>query len=1123
MATPAAILSILVTANTAQAVTGLAGVDKKLGQTGKSADTMAAKHAAGAKAISTASKVGAVAVVGLGAAALNAAGDYEKTLNVFQAVSGANTKEMSQVGKVAKQLGADIHLPGTSAADAAQSMTELAKGGLSVKDSMKAARGVLQLSAAAQIGNAEAATITARALNAFSLKGKDATRVSDLLAATSNASTAEITDVAAALQQASASAAQLGIPIEDLTATIGQMANAGIAGSDAGTALKTMMARFTPQTKAAGEAMRRFGLITKNGNNLFYDSEGRFKGMRNAIRLTSDKLGGLTDEQKQNALATLFGSDASRAANIVLMGGTKAYDKMHKAVTKTGAAQALSNAQTKGFKGSLEAFKSTLETLAISFGQMLLPAATAVMRTLSKLFGGLEGHKTVVLALVGVIGGLSAVVLTVNAATKAWAAIEAAAQTLRLKSIAQWTANTAALIAHKTAQVAVAVATKVWTAAQWLLNAALNANPISLIIVGIAALVAGVVIAYKESETFRKIVNTVWNALKTAAGAVADFVSKIAGLPGKALEAGKAITSGIVDGIKSLPGLLGDAAKWLLNTAVDGVKAYIGAYKAVGTWILDRIVDGFKAVTNLLGSVGGWLKNRFTDLVHAEVTGAKAIGSWLLNRIVDGFKVITGLLASVGGWLRNRIVDFIHAEADGIKVIGGWVLGRVVDGFKVVAHGLGTVGDWLLGRVKDLVVTAKDGFLGIGGSIIGWIVSGLKSGGKAVQGFLNDIIDIIWKIPGLGKKPVIKVFAEGGIHKQGFAKGGAFARTGGLVSKPITLMGEEAPRHPEFVIPTNPAYRGRAQKLLAAAATVLGGPAGIGSQGMTAGQQTAFKIGGVFGGADAILDLVADGGKALIGKLPNPGEMLPKWLQGLGTWTIDKVTKWIKGKVGSLLGGPGGDWAGVPADQRIAAMVAQANRMQMMRIPYGPQGHAGWPINPVGEDCSSTVSKVLHAAGYLKSVLTTVSLPGALSGGRGKYVTVHDRALAGNAGHTVVQIGSKVFGTSNSNPGGGPGWISPTASYLATLPTKLHPAGLARGGMFGLPFLGSFHSGGVAHSEGIAHVARGETMMPAGMRPIINLEAHVYVGDREITDIVRVELHERDRASSRTYRAGVAT
>jgi hypothetical protein len=141
-------------------------------------------------------KVGALAV---GAAAVGAIGaigklgmEYQNSLNIFQAATSGTAAQMEKVRTVAKALGNDITLPGVSAKDAALAMTELAKGGLSVESSMRAAKGTLQLATAAQIDGAAAAEIQANALAMFGLKADAAAHVADVLANVANAASGEI-------------------------------------------------------------------------------------------------------------------------------------------------------------------------------------------------------------------------------------------------------------------------------------------------------------------------------------------------------------------------------------------------------------------------------------------------------------------------------------------------------------------------------------------------------------------------------------------------------------------------------------------------------------------------------------------------------------------------------------------------------------------------------------------------------------------------------------------------------------------------------------------------------------------------------------------------------------------
>ena len=327
---------------------------------------------------------------------------YETAMNVFQATTKATTVQMSLAAAAAEKLGADMSLPATSAADAAIAMTELAKGGLNASQAMDAARGTLQLAAAATIGAGEAAGITANALNAFGLAASEAGKVSDLLAAAANASSAEIGDVAAALQQSAAGAHALKVPIDDLVTAIGEMANAGIKGSDAGTSLKTMMIALNPHTDKAAKAMKQLGIDA-------FDATGHFVGFEAIIKQAAPALASMTDQQKQAAIQTAFGTDAQRAANIILSEGAEKWGEMHAQVTLAGAAQDLAAAKAKGLAGAFAGLTSQLETIAINIYKDLSPGIENIVRKIADLTGSLSNLDPQIVEMGATFAGVLAV------------------------------------------------------------------------------------------------------------------------------------------------------------------------------------------------------------------------------------------------------------------------------------------------------------------------------------------------------------------------------------------------------------------------------------------------------------------------------------------------------------------------------------------------------------------------------------------------------------------------------------------------------------------------------------------------------------------------------------------
>ena len=258
----------------ADADKGMTAAGQGAQRMGTDTEASAAKVAHGHQVIQGAAKVGAIAIAGIGIAAAKTAADYESSMNTLQAVSGASGKEMDALGKQAIKLGADTKLPGTSAQDAAEAMTEMIKAGVSVKDTMGGVRSVLVLSAAAEVDNAKAADIATSAMVSFGLKGKDVTLISDQLANAANASKAEITDVADAMKMAGAVFSSMQRPVlgakgamTELNVAIALLAQAGIKGSDAGTSLKQTLLSVASASGPAQDAMRAIYIAAQDSSS----------------------------------------------------------------------------------------------------------------------------------------------------------------------------------------------------------------------------------------------------------------------------------------------------------------------------------------------------------------------------------------------------------------------------------------------------------------------------------------------------------------------------------------------------------------------------------------------------------------------------------------------------------------------------------------------------------------------------------------------------------------------------------------------------------------------------------------------------------------------------------------
>lgn len=307
--------------------------------------------------------------------------NFETELNVFQETAGVTADQMEKVRATAEALGKDITLPAVGAQDAAEAMTELAKAGLSVQDSIEGARGVLQLATAANIDNAQATELAASALNAFGLAGDQAVHVADVLANAANDSQGSIVDIGIALRQAAAVGRQAGLSFEQVAGFLTILARNGLVGSDAGTAFRTMLIRLINPTDKAAKLIRDLGLNLRTATG--------------AIDLTvfdqfSRATENLTKRQRDQAQAIIFGQDAIRAAAIGTREGSAAIDAQTRALEKSGTAALVAGARTRGLAGDFENAKNQAAALGLELGDLASGPVGVFFRGIANTFASVD-------------------------------------------------------------------------------------------------------------------------------------------------------------------------------------------------------------------------------------------------------------------------------------------------------------------------------------------------------------------------------------------------------------------------------------------------------------------------------------------------------------------------------------------------------------------------------------------------------------------------------------------------------------------------------------------------------------------------------------------------------------
>lgn len=314
--------------------------------------------------------------------AITKSADFEARMSSIKAVTGSSADVMRQFHDAAIKAGADTAFSATEAADAIE---ELAKAGVSTKDILSGGlTGALNLATAGELDLKEAAEIASTALNAFKRDNLSVADAADQLAGAANASATDVHELKYGLSMVAPVAAGLGLTFKDTTNALAVFAQNGLKGSDAGTSLKTMLMNLQPQTKKQYNAMRDLGIVTEDGANKFFTAEGKIKSFAEISQVLKDSLGGLTEQQQQAALKTLFGTDAVRAATIAMNEGADGANKMQAEISKVTAAQVAAE-KLNNLKGAVEGLSGSFETLQIKLGESVLPLFTTIVRYVDKL------------------------------------------------------------------------------------------------------------------------------------------------------------------------------------------------------------------------------------------------------------------------------------------------------------------------------------------------------------------------------------------------------------------------------------------------------------------------------------------------------------------------------------------------------------------------------------------------------------------------------------------------------------------------------------------------------------------------------------------------------------------
>nr|WP_276608948.1 phage tail tape measure protein [Bifidobacterium pseudolongum] len=362
--------------------------------------TAGEKFEAGFMKVGTA--VGAVAAA-VGVAAVKNFADFDAAMSEVNANVGATGDELAQLKQAAIDAGSSTVY---SATESAEAINELGKSGMSVTDILSGGlTGALNLAASDGMEVAQAAEYMSSALSMFHLEGSRATDVADALAAGAGKALGGVADFGEALNNCGAQAYSFGMSMEETVGTLALFAENGLVGAEAGTQLNSMLMKLASPTKDAQAMMDELGIAA-------YDAGGNFVGMADFAGQLQRAEADLTQEQRNQANATIFGSYAIKGANYLYAGGEKAIRDWTDAVSESGYAQELAAKKTDNLKGDLEQLGGSFEKMFLSIGEGANGPLRDVVQWVTDMvdaFASMPPQVQQVVTGIGLLAGASAV------------------------------------------------------------------------------------------------------------------------------------------------------------------------------------------------------------------------------------------------------------------------------------------------------------------------------------------------------------------------------------------------------------------------------------------------------------------------------------------------------------------------------------------------------------------------------------------------------------------------------------------------------------------------------------------------------------------------------------------
>lgn len=691
----------------------------------------------------TLTKMVTTPIVGLGTAAIKVTSDFESAMSNVSAISGATGGDLDALNKKAQEMGAKTKFSATESANAFEYM---AMAGWKTGDMLDGIEGIMNLAAASGEDLATTSDIVTDALTAFGLSASDSGHFADVLAQASSNANTNVSMLGESFKYAAPVAGALGYSAEDTAIALGLMANAGIKGSQAGTALRSSISRLVKPTDDAAAMMDKYGISLTN-------TDGTMKPLGEVMNTLREKLGGLSEAEQTQAAATLFGQEAMSGMLAIINASDSDYAKLTDAIYDAdGAAQQMADTMLDNLSGQLTLLKSALEGLAIQFGEILMPYVKQFVTWLQKLTQKLQEltpeQKKQIVKWAAIAAAIGPVLMVLGKLTSSVGNI-----------ITTFGKIPGAIEKAKSAFTAVGTAIGGISA------------PIVAIVAVIGVLISAFVNLWKTNEEFRNNMTAIWDGIKSKFESFAQgIVDRLSAL-GLDFENFGEVVKTIWDGFCSILAPVFEAAfetiSSVLGTVLDVITGILDVFIGIftGNWeqcwngikeIFSGVWDGLIGILQSLGNmflgifntVCGWfgttwdetwanIKQFFVDTWNGIITFFSDVINSISTAVSNFITTIINFFAQ----LPTNIANFI---TNAYNAVVTWATNMVNKAREMGTNFINNVVSFftqLPGKVLQFITSAFN-------NVQTWATNMVNKAREMGTNFLNQVVTFFTQLPG---------------------------------------------------------------------------------------------------------------------------------------------------------------------------------------------------------------------------------------------------------------------------------------------------------------------------------------------------------------------------------------